>query len=81
MSNTRHLKKDPEPKPTPLGKGRYAIYQTPEGDGVITYRPDGETKDNHQVIPKGIWSLVMRAIRGEEINVSPMDLMRMMMGK
>lgn len=76
MSNTR------KPKgPVPIAKGRYAIFQTPEGDGVITYRPDGDEEDQHQVIPGGIFSMLLKAARGEKVDVNPMNLMKMLMGK
>lgn len=77
MSNTRKLKVPP--KPVPLGKGSYAIYQTPEGEGLIAYRPDGDTQDSHQVIPRGIWQVMLQAMRGEKITANPLELLKMMM--
>ena len=57
MSNT---KKASKPQPQKLGSGKYAIFQTPEGDGVISYRPDGEEQDSHQVVPAKFWSMLMK---------------------
>ena len=67
-------------KPEVLGRGRYAIYQDPSGDGIISYRPEGQDADNHQVVPARIWSLILGALRGEITDASPMTIMRMMMG-
>ena len=81
MSNARKTKPSPvTPAPQLLGKGNYSIYQAPNGDGVISYRPEGEDKDSHQVIPKGVWSIIMSALRGEQIDMNPMTLMKMFMG-
>lgn len=79
MSNAKKAKS--AGAPVKLGAGRYTIYQTPEGDGVISYRPEGEDKDSHQVIPSGVWSILMKAIRGEAVDVNPMSIMKMLMGK
>lgn len=78
MSNTRKTK-PPKPQPVKLGSGRYAIYQTPEGDGVISYRPDDQEQDSHQVVPARFWSLLMKILAGDLQNVNPMELMRMLM--
>lgn len=80
MSNTKKLKAA-KPDPVALGKGRYAIYQTPEGDGVITYRPDGEDHDSHQVIPAKFWGVLMGILNGEIKNLSPVELIKMLTGK
>ena len=63
-----------------LGKGRYSIYQTPAGDGVISYRPDGEEADTHQVIPSRFWSVATKVLRGEMNDVNPMALLKMLAG-
>jgi hypothetical protein len=67
-------------KPQAIAKGRYAIYQTASGDGVITYRPDGEEADSHQVVPRAIWSIIGKALRGEPVDMNPVTLMKMFMG-
>ena len=77
MSNTKHIKPQ---GPQLIGKGTYAIYESPDGDGVIAYRPEGREKDTHQVIPKSIWSLVMQAMRGEKISANPMEIIKALMG-
>lgn len=82
MSNKKELKDAPaKPKSQALGKGRYAIYQTPEGDGVISYRPDGEESDSHQVIPAKFWGILMGILSGEIKDITPMALMKLLMGK
>lgn len=77
MSNTRKLKK---PSPTLIAKGSYAIYESPSGEGVVAYRPEGAETDSHQVIPRNIWQIVQRLLRGETIDANPVSLMKMMMG-
>ena len=68
-------------KPRLLGQGRYAIYQTPEGDGVVVYRADGTDADEQQVVPAKFWALLMGILSGEMKNLNPMDLMKALMGK
>lgn len=80
MSNTRKVKAV-APKPDVLGKGRYAIYQTPEGDGVISYRPDGDAEDQHQVIPAKFWSVLMGILSGEIKDLNPVTVMKMLMSR
>ena len=70
-----------KPKPLLLGQGRYAIYQTPEGDGVVVYRADGTDADEQQVVPAKFWALLMGILSGELKNLNPMDLMKALMGK
>ena len=70
-----------EGKPLLLGRGRYAIYQTPEGDGVVVYRADGTTEDEQQVVPAKFWTVLMGILSGEIKNLNPMDLMKVLMGK
>ena len=70
-----------EGKPQLLGQGRYAIYQTPEGDGVVVYRADGTSEDEQQVVPAKFWALLMKILAGEVSGISPVDLMKVLMGK
>jgi hypothetical protein len=77
MSNRKLAKHAP---PELLSRGRYAIYEAPNGDGVITYRPDGEENDSHQVIPSKFWGLVMKVLRGEMSDVNPVALLKMLAG-
>lgn len=81
MSNAR--------KPRPAGpagakvlisRGRYAIYQTPGGDGVLSYRPDGEDADLHQVVPARFWSVLLGILSGEVKDLSPVQMIKMVMG-
>ena len=80
MSNTRKAKPPAERKPVPLGAGRYAFFEDADGSGIIAYRPDGAAADSHQVVPAGLWKLVTSAMRGEKIDVNPVQLMKMIMG-
>lgn len=68
-------------KPTTISKGRYSIFQTPEGDGVVVYRPDGEKEDQRQVVPAKFWKIITGVLSGEVTSLSPMDLMKTLMGK
>jgi hypothetical protein len=84
MSNTRKrtaARAAEKAKPELLGQGRYAIYQTPEGDGVVTYRPDGVEEDQHQVVPARFWAMLMKILSGEMSDINPMVIMKMLMGK
>lgn len=90
MSNTRKTKgsatvadrpQAPEKaQPELLGKGRYSIYQTPDGDGVISYRPDGEDADQHQVVPAKFWSVLVGILSGQAKNLSHLEIMKLLMG-
>jgi hypothetical protein len=89
MSNTRKAK-GPAPAvtkvtaaepPVLLGKGRYAIFQSPDGEGVVTYRPDGQDHDSHHVVPARFWNLILGAIKGDLPKMDPVSLMRMMSGR
>ena len=77
MSNSRKIKL--ASSPTLVSKGSYAIYEAPNGDGVIAYRQDGDEKDSHQVVPAKFWSLAMKMLRGEISDLNPASLMKMMM--
>ena len=85
MSNTRKTRQSADDsqtaaaKPKLLGKGHYAIFEAPNGDGVVAFRPEGEDKDSHQVVPAKFWSLALKMLRGETQDLNPMELMKMMM--
>lgn len=83
MSNTRKRAAEPaeKAKPEVIGKGRYAIYQTPDGDGVISYRPDGAEADQHQVVPARFWIMFRKILAGEVTELNPAALMKLMMGR
>jgi hypothetical protein len=68
------------PKPELLGKGRYSIYQAPNGDGVISYRPDGDDFDQRQVVPAKLWGMILGVLSGQVKDLNPMELMKMLMG-
>jgi len=63
-----------------ISKGRYAIYQAPDGTGVISYRPDGDAADQHQVVPAKFFAILMSVWRGETPDLNPVSLMKMLMG-
>ena len=66
--------------PEVLGRGRYAIYQDPSGDGIISYRPEGADADSHQVVPARIWTVILGVLRGEITDMNPMTVMKLLMG-
>lgn len=68
-------------KPQLLGRGRYSIYQAPNGDGVVSYRQDDATEDSQQVVPAKFWSLLMKLLKGEAESLSPLDIMKVLMSK
>lgn len=53
------------PKPTeplvPLIRGRFAVYETPDGGYHLSYRPDNAAEDEHVQIP-GVHVTLMRRI-------------------
>ena len=61
-----------------LSKGRYAIYEADNGDGVIAYRPEGQQKDSHQVVPARFWGVAAKILRGEDPGLSPGALMKLL---
>lgn len=64
-----------------ISMGRYAIYETADGEGVVAYRPDGQEADSHQVVPAKFWSLVLKMISGEIKNMSPLSMMKVLTGR
>lgn len=78
VSNSRKTRKPSHP--VQLGAGRYAIFQDPDGNGVISYRPDGQEEDSHQVVPAKFWALLMKILSGEVKGLSPVEMMKMLMG-
>ena len=82
MSNARKPKAavSRETGPEVLGRGRYAIYQDANGDGIVSYRPEGSSEDSHQVVPARIWTVILGVLRGEITDMNPMILMKTLMG-
>lgn len=80
MSKAKPAEAPEKATPELLGKGRYSIYQTPGGDGVISYRPDGQEQDSHQVVPAKFWGVLMGILSGEVKDLNPVSLMKMLMG-
>lgn len=53
------------PAPELMSRGTYAIYQTPKGGLVISYRVDGATEDGHLDVPAPMVSMARRMADGE----------------
>ena len=69
----------PTDVPAPLARGTYAIYETPTGDRVLAYRPEGEEQSGQFVIPGAAIRILERIQSGEELK--PLDIVRAMMGR
>jgi hypothetical protein len=37
--------------PTPFLRGRFALYELPDGGMLLAYRPEGEETDRHLTVP------------------------------
>ena len=57
----------PEEAPGPelMSRGAYAIYQTPKGGLVISYRIEGATEDAYLDVPAPMVSMAKRMASGE----------------
>lgn len=62
---------------TLIGKGRYALYETEDGQGVLSYRPDGDKEDSHHVIPAKFWGIISKLMRGEDVGPMGVVMKRM----
>lgn len=51
--------------PEPLSKGRYSIYETPDGGYHLAYRPDGADEDGHMQIPAAIVRMAKAGAGGQ----------------
>jgi hypothetical protein len=49
--------------PTPLVKGRFSVYETPDGGFVLAYRLDGADEDSHYRIPAFIVKAARKQFR------------------
>jgi hypothetical protein len=81
MSNRRKIKpaqEKPPAGPVLLSSGKYALYESPGGGAVLSWRPDGAGEDAHQQIPPALWALMGQAMRGEKI--SPQKVISTVMG-
>lgn len=72
---------DPAAAPDPFWKGNVAIYETPDGGAVVAYRADQEDEDSHHPIPARVWGLIVAALNGEPINLSPVQLVRQLISR
>jgi len=66
-------------RPRLLAKGRFALYESADGGAVLSYRPDGDKEDQHQVIPAAIWRIFQAAMRGDDVN--PLSILKAVAGK
>lgn len=70
-----------ERKPVPVWKGRVALFETGDGGAVAAVRTDGEDEDRHMPIPAAGWAIMSAILRGEQPDLSPAKLMKMLMGR
>lgn len=68
----------PDDTPEPLIKGRFSLFETPEGGYHIAYIPDGMPETMHLEIPGMI---VRMAKAGAEGKLSPLRMMQGMMNR
>jgi hypothetical protein len=52
--------------PELLSRGTYAIYGTPKGGMVVSYRVEGATEDGHLDVPPPLVSMARRMAAGEQ---------------
>jgi hypothetical protein len=71
----------PAQAPAPLWKGNVAIYERLDGTAVVAFRQEGDEEDGHHVIPAAIWSLIASALRGEPVNLSPVQIARLLVSR
>ena len=45
---------------------------------MVVYRADGTDADERQVVPARFWSMLMGILSGELKNLSPVDLMKLL---
>lgn len=62
--------------PEPMIKGRFTVYETPDGGYHIAYVADGQEETRHMEIPAMIIRL---AKAGADGKVNPLQMMREMM--
>jgi hypothetical protein len=67
--------------PKLISRGRYAIYEAPNGDGVVSYRPDDSEQDGHQVVPARFWGMALKILQGGDPGMTPVKLMKMLAGR
>jgi hypothetical protein len=65
-----------EEKPEPRVKGRFALFDTPDGGIHIAYRPEGSDKDEHFQLPGKVMKFAQAFSEGKLTN--PMEMIRMM---
>jgi hypothetical protein len=73
MSETNGQAQD---KPEPRVKGRFALFDTPDGGIVIAYRPDDSDKDEHIQFPGKVLRFAKAFQEGKLTN--PMEMMKAM---
>lgn len=65
--------------PQPFWKGNVAIYETPDGGAVVAYRGEHDQADSHHAIPAAAWQLMGTALRGEAVDLNPVQLLKTLM--
>lgn len=63
----------------PIMKGRFTLYETPDGGYHIAYLPDGDNQEPRQMEVPG--AIVNLAKMGAEGKLSPLAMARAFMGK
>ena len=61
--------------------GRAAVFETPDGGAVVAYRADGEQADSHHPIPAAVWQIMASLMRGEAIDLNPLSIVKLLMGR
>lgn len=56
------------PEPEPLARGRFSVYETPQGGLHLAYRVDGEAEDRHAEIPSAVIKMAKAASNGNAGN-------------
>lgn len=68
----------PAPPPAPWWRGNVSIFETPGGGAVIAWRGTEDHEDGHHPVPAEIWGLISASLRGETLDLSPVQLARML---
>lgn len=72
MAKTKRTPDQAATPPEALMKGRFSLFETPDGGYHLSYRPDGEDTDQHVEIP-GVYVKLMRRHSGSR---NPLSALR-----
>ena len=75
------MSEEVQQKPHEVWKGRAAVFETADGGAVVAYRADGETADSHHPIPAAVWQIMASLMRGEAIDLNPLSIVKLLMGR